>query len=324
MKRTRTVKKPNKSNRPANAILTADLHLTSKIPISRIDDYFQAQANKLRFLWELSMENNNCPILCAGDVFDHWKASPWLCSWAYRHLPKNMIAIPGNHDLPMHSMEEYDKSALFLLEIVGGLTVLKNESILIPGDIEIVGLSFGGYESSMIGSYFGKDAHRKILLIHEMVWPGSKKPVWAPNSYTVKDIFFEAEGEVDLIVSGDNHQAFTAEMDGCLLVNPGSMLRRTADQADFTPVCYLYFADDNTVESVFYPIEKGVHNIDHLTEKKDRDARITAYIERINDNWEGGLSFQQNLRAFFEQNEIPRKVRELIWQYLEGETASRT
>jgi len=56
MKRTRKA-------RAADAILISDLHLTDKTPVSRMDDYIEAQKRKLEFLKKLSKENNNCPIL---------------------------------------------------------------------------------------------------------------------------------------------------------------------------------------------------------------------------------------------------------------------
>ena len=78
MKRVRAVPVGKKIKKSADAILTADIHLTDKTPVSRTDDYIQAQERKLKFLAGLSQENDNCLILCAGDVFDHWKASPFM------------------------------------------------------------------------------------------------------------------------------------------------------------------------------------------------------------------------------------------------------
>ena len=309
MRRNKTV--------PANAILVADLHLTSKTPISRTDNYIQAQERKLKFLRELSQKNNNCPVLCAGDVFDHWKASPWLCSWAHRFLPDNFVTIPGNHDLPMHSIKEYDKSALSLLETVERLTVLKNENMVIY-DMEIAGVPFGELENFSPPKTITKK-RAKILLLHELIWPG-KRPIWAKHSYSASEILDRFGEHFDLIVSGDNHQSFVIKEDDCILVNPGSIMRSTAAQLDFQPRCYLFWAEKKMISAVNFPIEQEVHKIDYLTEKKERDKRISAYIEKMNDNWEKGLSFQDNLRAFFQENKTPRKVRELIWEHLEMTT----
>lgn len=316
------IKRPKKKYPIADAILTADIHLTHTTPISRTDNYILAQENKLRFLQELSQENNNCPILCAGDVFDHWKASPWLCSWAHQHLPSNLITIPGNHDLPMHSFNAYSKSALSLLETVGGKVVLKGKGILLNEDrLEVFGIPFGEVENHHIISIKEEEKKypRGILLLHELTWE-KEKPPWASNSYSAKELLRKFGKDFDLIVTGDNHQSFAVKGRRSLLVNPGSMMRRTTDQVDFQPRCYLYYAENNTVIPVDFPIEKDVHALDHLIGKKERDARITAYIETMKINGgeaPGFCSFRDNLQCFFQENKTPRKVREIIWRRLE-------
>ncbi len=313
IKRTKQTRK-----RSADFILTADLHLTADTPVSRTDDYIEAQKQKLLFLKELSAKNRNCPILCAGDVFDYWKASPWLCSWAHRFLPENLITIPGNHDLPMHSFQQYEKSSLHLIETVGGrIKVLKG--VRDYYDIQ------GHQNFHIIGIPFGEpvEAHAlensiNILLLHELVWPG-RKPAWATNSFSSQELLDQYGKEFDLIVTGDNHQNFTDRKKDCLLVNPGSMMRRTADQADFKPQCYLYYAEDNSVKPIPFPINENVHNREHLDKKKERDERIAAFIEQVKKDWDQGLSFRENLQTFFKENQTPRKVREVIWQHLETE-----
>jgi DNA repair exonuclease SbcCD nuclease subunit len=118
-----------KRTKIADAILTADLHLSLRTPIARTDDYPEAQKRKLQFIQELSYKNNFCPILCSGDIFDRWNSTAELCSWAFDNLPKNIIAIPGNHDLPLHSLDQYKKSSLYLLDTVQKIIVLKNEGL---------------------------------------------------------------------------------------------------------------------------------------------------------------------------------------------------
>lgn len=302
-----------KKTKIADAILTADLHLTAKIPISRTDDYVKAQENKLRFLSDLSQEHN-CPILCAGDIFDHWNAGPGLCSWAFHNLPGGIVAIPGNHDLPLHSLTHYEKSALYLLEAVGKITVLKGDQINI-GCLRIIGIPYGVKNLHLIEGR-RTNQRRRILLLHELVIQNTESPI--PGGYTAAKILEMYGKDFDLIVTGDNHQSFTVKTKKSLLVNPGSMMRITADQADFRPRCYLYYAEDNSVVPVEFPIQKEVHNRDHLIGKKEREERIAAYIERMKTDWDVGVSFRGNLEAFFKENSVPRKVREIIWQHLES------
>ena len=145
-----------KRNKPkqtkADAILTADIHLSESTPISRIDDYQEAQRKKLKFLCGLQ-EKHKCPVLDAGDIFNHWKSSPWLLSQAYYWLPNNMVTIPGNHDLPEHSIKQYGKSALAFLEAVDKLQVfhwevvplLADENCLPDSKFSAWGIPYGEY-----------------------------------------------------------------------------------------------------------------------------------------------------------------------------------
>ncbi len=314
MKRTTGKKKP------ADAILTADLHLTDSTPVSRIDDYVAAQMDKLHFLQELSLQNDKCIILCAGDVFHHWKASPWLSGWAYYNLPTPMIAIPGNHDLPMHQIEYYNKSALCLLDdVMEGLVILKNDTTLY-NNLYIRGAAFGELKN-MDSSKDFSDPYRKILMLHELVWQDKKAPWGKSNDWSAPELLKKYGKDFDLILTGDNHESFVVKdsKTNTLLVNPGSMMRITADQEDWQPKCYLYYVDSNSVEAINFPIKKGVHNKEHINQKKDRDERIVAYIERMNQDWKISLSFPNNLQAFFAENKTKESVREIIWSHLEAE-----
>ena len=352
MERTRVKKERTNKNKnaavAADAILTADLHLSESTPVSRTDDYIAAQKKKLSFLRKLSKKNNHCPVLSSGDTFHHWKASPWLCSFAFDNLPSPMITVPGNHDLPEHSLELYEKSALSLLESVKSsrldIRVLKPGALII-GKLTIIGMPFGelekfdpeedadllfkathlaskqsdGYNACITPWLERLPGYRRILMLHELTWPGSK-PSWASSSYTDEELLERFGEYFDLILTGDNHSYFDSRADDVILVNPGSMLRITADQANYKPRCYLYYADANIVTPVDFPIEENVHSRAHVDKKKEREERIAAYIEKMSGGWELGLSFEKNLHAFFSENSTPKKVREIIWEHFEMKT----
>ncbi len=309
------------NTKQASAIFTADLHLTNVTPVSRMDDYIKAQETKLRFLNELSLENGGCPVVCSGDVFDHWKASPWLSSWAHKHLPENFITVPGNHDLPLHSFDEYDKSALHLLESVGGaIRILKSEPIRI-GDINIYGIPFG-LNTPDEWAILPKDKWRRnILVLHTLVWEKNRPP-WAPSSDIAGDLLDKFGDNFDIILTGDNHQSFVVEGNGSILINPGSMMRSTVDQANFKPRCFLYYGETNEVVACEFPIDQGVHDDSHIIRKEQNlyGERIAAYIDRMDQmgqDWKTEMSFKKNLTLFFKENKTPKKVREIIWQHLE-------
>jgi len=291
--------------RQVDAILTADIHLTENTPISRIDNYVEAQDRKLDFLKQLEAKYD-CPIIDAGDIFDYWKASPWLISRAYKKLPNSMYTIPGNHDLPEHSMQQYEKSALHVLEVALSVRRLTKQ----PYDTHSFTIAGFAYGEKL------EDVDADIVVIHDLVYEGS--PPW-PNAvgYQPKDLF-DIFTKPRLILVGHYHMALVAKSkDGRLLVNPGSMMRMTITQKDYKPRCYLYNFDDNEVEPVYFPIEEDVFDDKHIVEPKEKEERLLAFIEKLDLEWDLKLSFRANLEAFFKKNKVSKKVEDLIWQSLE-------
>ena len=288
-----------------DAVLTADIHLTETTPISRTDNYVEAQDRKLAFLKQLETQYD-CPVIDAGDIFDYWKASPWLIARAYKNLPSEIYTIPGNHDLPEHSMQQYEKSALHVLEVALAIRRL-SKTPYDRRDFTIAGFAYGEKL---------EDVNADIVVIHDLVYEGN--PPW-PNAvgYQPKDLF-KIFTKPRLILTGHYHMALVAKSkDGRLVVNPGSMMRMTIVQKDYKPRCYLYNFDDNEVEPVYFPIEEDVFDDRHIVEPKEKEERLSAFIEKLNMEWDLRLSFKANLEAFFKENKINKKVEELIWQSLE-------
>ena len=75
------------------------------------------------------------------------------------------------------------------------------------------------------------------------------------------------------------------------------MMRMTIVQKDYKPRCYLYNFDDNEVEPVYFPIEEEVFDDRHIVEPKEKE-RLSAFIEKLNMEWDLRLSFRANLETF--------------------------
>ena len=140
-------------------------------------------------------------------------------------------------------------------------------------------------------------------------WPGCEDP-------TAEEIL-DKYPQFDLIVTGHNHKTFVVEKEGRLLVNPGSLTRQTADQADHHPCVFLWYAEDNTVEEVSIPHEEGVISREHIEKKERRDGRIEEFISRLSAEYDVGLSFEENLARFEEKNKVRQSVMEIIRRAIE-------
>jgi DNA repair exonuclease SbcCD nuclease subunit len=308
-------RRQKQSAKKANAILAADLHIRSDTPLCRNfnrDDYLKAQWDKLDFIFKLCKEND-CPLLIAGDVGNKSQWPNWLLEVIINIIKVHdieIIAIPGQHDLPEHRLENWQKSGCGVLHGARAIKMLlEPKALSLPFRI----FPFG---------YGNQIKHQKpinrtptIAMTHQMViedkllWPDQK----APKGHELLKKF----PEYDLILSGDNHNPFVAKYEGRLLVNPGSMMRMTAAQIDHKPRVYKLYADTNEVEAVYLPIEKGIISRTHIKTKQERDERMEAFVSRMSDDIEIGLSFEQNLEEYFNKNRTKKSTQDKVWKAVE-------
>jgi len=288
MERTR------KNNKQVSLILCSDFHLREDTPVCFTGNWHQEQWNAMLFL-KLLQEKYGCCIVCAGDVFHHWKPSPWLLSQTIDCLPKDLFVIYGQHDLPQHSWDLRNKSGIYTLEKAGKLTVLR-------------GCHYG-QEPDKIG-----DLDKNILIWHHLTYLTTPFPgATGGNAISI----LKKYPQFDLIVTGDNHCSFYTEYNGRILVNPGNLTRQVADQIDYQPRVALWYADTNTIEWVNIPIAKDVISREHIDHKQKRDERIDAFISRLDSDFKAELSFEDNLEAFFQLNNIRDSVKEIIYKAIE-------
>lgn len=279
-------------NKP-DAILCADLHIRDDQPICRTDNYFQAQEKKLKFLISTAAEYS-CPIICAGDFFDKAKSSKWLEIYIMGLIKEYEVTIhtiPGNHDLPYHSLEKISESSLGILEAAGVIKILKVD-----------------LEKLFITNIY----HNKIGIMHKLLFFENISPELADNYYEELEKY-----HLTLLLCGDNHQTFYMDHKENIIVNPGSMMRMKADQMDHKPCFFLYYADENKIEQVFFPIEQNVITREYIDKKEIEDNKMLAYIERVNKNYKTGFDFEKNLENYIKTNKIKKSTEEKIRRYID-------
>lgn len=283
-------------------ILTSDWHLREDTPVCRTDDFWDAQWRKVAFI-SGTQQKYQCPVIHAGDLFDHWKPSPHLLTLAISNLPKEFYTVYGQHDLPQHNIQLGYKTGIKTLE-EAGIVKMHDEC-------------YKTLEFQLI--HFGQNPIPiNTEKVHILVWHHLTyitKPFPGASGGMAEGIL--RKYPYDLIVTGDNHASFSTSYQGRLLVNPGSLTRQTADQADFQPRVALWYAETNTIEWVNIPIQKDVISREHLERKEERDQRIDAFVSKLSDDYEVGLSFEENLNAFFEIQRIRDSVKQLVFKAIE-------
>lgn len=282
----------------ADAILTGDWHLQETVPIARKDKdtFYEKQFEKLSFIYNLQKQHD-CPILLSGDLFNIWKPSPMLLSKTMEHLPKEIYTIYGNHDLPQHNLDLAYKCGIRVLERANKLSVLpdthwnqKPESALVLNN-------------------------KTIMVWHVMTYQG-KKP-WPDCKDPKGATLLRKYPKIDLILTGHNHKPFVEKHEGRLLVNPGSIFRLSADQINHKPRVYLWYADTNTVEPVYLPIEKNVISREHIEVKEERDNRIDAFVSGLDTDWKAKMSFEDNIEKFRKKNKIKKSIMKIVYEAIE-------
>lgn len=303
MKRTRKVQ-----TKKATAILAADLHIRADIPMCRTDDYLKAQFDKLEFIFGLC-EENDCPLLVAGDIGNKSQWPNWLLEKTISIINKygiDIICIPGQHDLPEHRLDYWEKSGCGVLhqaKVARTLTL----SILYHNIFRIFPFGYGNEVSHCKPTF-----PLKIAMSHQMVI--ENKPLWPGQEAPKGNALLKKFPEYNLILTGDNHNPFVAEYQGRLLVNPGSMMRMTVAQINHKPRVYKWYSDTNTVEAVYLPIEKGVISRVHIENKEERDERMEAFVSRVKDDFEISLSFECNLEEYLKINRTKKPVQDKVWE----------
>lgn len=285
-----------KKERYPDAIFCADLHIREDIPLCRTDDYQQAQQNKIKFIFNLYPK---AALIIAGDVFHKAKSSKRL-EYSLLSIPalreRPVIIIPGNHDLPGHSIDNIFDSSLGILSTA---CAFDPQALQTPLE-EFYAVEIAG---------------KKIAMIHLLVHGDS--PIKGSSgevlSYSAKKILKD-NPEYDVIVSGDNHHSFVMRYKNQVLVNPGSMMRMTADQVDHHPGVYAYYAEDNSVEKIEFPIVSGVVSREHIDDEQQKEDRFNLYVQRLNESFEVSLSFEENLKKYFLANETRKPVEQIVWK----------
>lgn len=287
-------------NLQVDAILTSDWHLMepSRNPPCRNDNHFKSQTKKIKQIKKLQ-KKYDCPVLNAGDVFESWKASPELINHCYNIFPKQMWAIAGQHDLPQHNIDLVHKSAFLSLINNGSIHFLSKQ------------VNWKTYKEN---PSYKLIAGRKVVIMHMLVWKDNL-PFPGCESPQVNKVF-KMFPKADLIVTGDNHQTFTARKGEQLLINPGSLTRHKADQADHRPCIFLWSGATNSFKKHYLKINKNVIDRDHIDIAKEKKECGEAFIGKLDVDWVTEVSFEDNIQEALQINKLDKLTEKYVQKWI--------
>lgn len=296
-----------------DAIICADLHIRPTSPICRTDDFMEAQRYKFETIANFQY-TFRCPVLCSGDVTNSWNSNPAGISLGLRYLMGlDLVAVPGNHDLPAHSIKRLEESAYWALVCGEVITDLSEGEAYAGKKFEVHGFPYGMPLQKTSGSRW------QVALVHHYVYKG-RKP-FPGQLKRVTEIMDQLEG-YRLIVTGDNHIPFVHYHNGQCLVNPGSLTRQKANETH-RPRIYFWYAESNEVEAYYFETDPSDVSRKHRQEQKDRDSRIERFVKRLGDSLiktiENEHLFENKMKQAIAQAKLTELAEEKIWEAMDHE-----
>jgi predicted phosphodiesterase len=281
-------------------LVTSDTHFRDDKPRCRVDNFFETQQRKLRWLIE-QVNEHECPLFIAGDIMDSGSATQRLENMLIREFKKAkypVYSIAGNHDVHYHSIKHLHNSTYWVLHQAGAIQHISDTDI-------ITAFNYGEEIQNGTG----------ILMMHALVFENNPPPYLA-NAYKASDLLDKFN--YSIILSGDNHQSFYVEHNNKVLINGGGLFRTEYTQKYNCPTIYLY---DGKVHAIQVPVHVQDVVQEYAINEKERDDRVLAFINRVQVSKEIGLSFIDNIDRSIKETNMRQPVVEIVHKAIKGELA---
>lgn len=212
------------------AILVSDVHLCHTPPPARAGEpnWYAAMRRPLDEIRQLAYKER-CPVVYAGDIFDRWGPPVELVNFAIDHLPHG-YAIYGQHDMPNHAVEEFDRTAYATLCRTGKLCNI------LPGthDCQFGELVLHGFPWNVPLEPLPDPYVLHMAVCHRYIWTQGHGYTGADAAATPTAFAGLLQG-YQVAHFGDNHSGFIAQAGDCVVANCGAMMRRRSDEGDYRP-----------------------------------------------------------------------------------------
>jgi len=260
------------------ALFCADVHLSLTPPIARSaePDWLKAQGRVLKQVCDLADEHQ-CPVVCAGDVFDRWNPPVELVNWAIENLPE-MLAVPGQHDLPMHRYEDVKRSAYYTLSVTNRIMDMADG---LP--LNVRGIYYRGFawDQELLGLEKTDGRFRYVLVAHHFVWTKGRNdyPGAPPDCHA--DRIKAKVGGYDIAVFGDNHKRFMQVWTGGCLYNCGCLIPRRSDERSQKPAVGLLQEDSRIIVRELNTAEDRWADVKPEDELPRSDPRMDGFVQEL-------------------------------------------
>lgn len=299
------------------AICCADVHLSSRPPVWRSaeSDWFEAMARPWKEINYLA-DQFQCPVLCAGDIFDRWNSNAELINFALKTLPDKMICIAGQHDLPDHNYDDLNKSAYATLIEAGKIQNILPGARLLSDSMIVHSFPFG---SPLTPNPLDMRKLLHVAIIHDYLWIKGHSYPNAPTDKMLQCKSFKNSKWMgyDVVIYGDNHKGFLTHMGETPVFNCGGLTRRKSDEVDYIPQVGLLTKSGNIVPYYLESISEDKY-IKPEAMPAVQDAidlgTFFAELEKLGDT---ALNFSDAIERFLAKESVPKAVADILRKGME-------
>ena len=300
-------------------VAVSDLHLDHKPPGARAERgsrWYDAMKRQLTELREVC-EEYDCPLVVAGDVFnDGWRTTrtpPELVNFAidqFSQFPKEVYAVPGQHDLPYHRYNDMKRSAYWTLVKSKVVTHLPSGHVFARGSYTLEGVPWG----CPVPERASKGSAVHIAVVHRYCWWADRCHPGCDPKDNVAHVPNQFPG-YGVVLFGDNHKGFQTKVGGASVSNCGTFMRRGADEKEYVPFATLVHKDGSVSRHDYLSTSEDEW-VSYLgsTESTDAVSKFADALEGIKVVWE---SFPATVREEMKRQNLDPAVRRAVLECLE-------
>jgi DNA repair exonuclease SbcCD nuclease subunit len=299
-------------------LITADWHLRTSLPRCRLDeDWMETQRKALRLIGKYSGRYDNCPIIVIGDIFHSnndvsHELITMVQDFAVSIKPAILYLIPGNHDLPYHSMDNIHRSAIGIL--------LNSDNIKSASALRYIETGANNERLAISAEPFGMEQKKDCPYVfeHILCFPDKKSIPPGAEGATPQGLL-KKYSDAHYIFTGDYHQFFEYHNGDKLVCNPGCLLRQAADLAEYKSGIVLFDSFTGAIKRLLIRDDSELVTDEYLEKQAFREGRIEAFIEKMKNNEGVTLDFIFNVKTKLQLKKVPLKVKELVEKLLEDD-----
>lgn len=277
-------------------IITADWHIRNTKPRCRVDeDWIKTQQKALNQIAQIC-DDRKLPLMVVGDIFNSNSDTSFECINMVQKLADRIGGIyilAGNHDLPYHSSENIDKSAIGVL--------LQSENVFKIED----------YSDEFSAPNFDEKRNpMPYMFIHTLTIPSKDKPDFIECE--TPESLLEKYPTAKWIFTGDYHKNFVYEQDGRYVINPGCLIRQVSDMKNYQCVVYFIDTEKEIIESIPIIDNEELVNDEYIIRENEREERIESFVNKLKDVESVSLDFIDNVEKALLVNKIDEKLKDCI------------